>query len=92
MDEFGRPAVEDEQDRQQSNSADRNGDFDHPIQSPMVFDEQRRKTSPSPAPFSDYAPAVAATTVISPVHGQNGQQQNMEEEEGGGGCCKCVIM
>ncbi|KAF9479913.1 hypothetical protein BDN70DRAFT_657638 [Pholiota conissans] len=93
MDEFGRPAVEDEQDRQQSNGADRNGDFDHPIQSPTVFDEQRRKTSPSPAPFSDYAPPVAATTVISPVHGQmNGQQQNMEEEEGGGGCCKCVIM
>lgn len=55
--------------------------------------QDNRRISPSPSPFSQYAPpdAQPAPPVVSiPKDVEQGQPE--EEEERGAGCCKCVIM
>ncbi|KAF8158495.1 hypothetical protein B0H34DRAFT_461806 [Crassisporium funariophilum] len=50
------------------------------------------RISPSPAPFSHYAPNNAQLASTSQGANANAQQDLKEEEVDSGGCCKCVIM
>jgi len=84
MDEFGR-----HEDLQQSM------DHDEKLvrrMSPMQEDGRlpfRGPPSPSPAPFSQYAPTKA---VVNGAGAQQSQPRPMEEDDKGAGCCQCVIM
>jgi len=65
----------------------------------VSHDEVRHpvRTSPSPAPFAEYAPIRAPDNPFtpSPVATKHEDVQFLsleDEDEGGAGCCKCVIM
>ncbi|KAF8968916.1 hypothetical protein BDZ97DRAFT_1796941 [Flammula alnicola] len=90
MDEFGRPA--DLREGAEENHADGLG-------LPTIHDQTKlpaRENSPSPAPFSHYAPNVQVR-VQQPTAGaqkvQNAHsKEQFEDDDKGAGCCKCVIM
>ncbi|KAF8073532.1 hypothetical protein FPV67DRAFT_1559938 [Lyophyllum atratum] len=92
MDEFGRPTpqtrhVSLSEDDELSNTL---------VSNPTSHDQTRLpvRTSPSPAPFSDYAPMRVGekNALGAAMTGQGGQQQLQDEKDEGGGCCKCIIM
>ena len=94
MDEFGRPA--------QQNYDDVYAEAERPVGLQTIHDEVQlphRQQSPSPAPFSHYAPTNVQQANPTQVGLQPGQgashskqktQQKDDDEEAG--CCKCVIM
>lgn len=98
MDEFGRPAAPN--DNTQSDAAPGGGGREDANGHPPTAFERQRQQSPSPAPFSHYAPPAATTAKVTlgglqvqeRVHGQRQEQQEQEAEAAGAGCCKCVIM
>ncbi|KIM42964.1 hypothetical protein M413DRAFT_443784 [Hebeloma cylindrosporum] len=87
MDEFGRP-----EDLQPSTEQDEklvNG------VSPMQEDGRlpfRNQPSPSPAPFSHYAPTSVKVVVNGAGGGQQSQLNQKEDDDKGAGCCQCVVM
>ncbi|KAF8743747.1 hypothetical protein AX14_000715 [Amanita brunnescens Koide BX004] len=94
-DEFGRPAPfndEEKQDEEQELQVTK------PESQSISHDEVRLpvRTSPSPAPFAEYAPIRVPGRAHPPVatKPEHVQQEPPEEEEDkdGAGCCKCVIM
>lgn len=94
MDEFGRPAeeaaVEEKQDKENVIRPELWSTGHDQVCLPA-------RTSPSPAPFADYAPirspgqtfSVPAITYPEDVRHMPPQE---EEDKDGAGCCKCVIM
>lgn len=94
MDEFGRPA--------EQNYRDPNVEGGRPGGLQTIHDDiqlPHRQQSPSPAPFSHYAPTNVQQAHPAHVGVQPGQEtfsseQKMQQKDDDdeAGCCKCVIM
>lgn len=95
MAEFGRPAQSDDEEEQE----EKEHQVTKPEPLPISHDEVRLpvRTSPSPAPFAEYAPIrVLAQTYPPAVTTKPEDLQHAppeeEEDKDGSGCCKCIIM
>ena len=94
MDEFGRPA--------QQNYDDVYAEAERPVGLQTIHDDVQlphRQQSPSPAPFSHYAPTnvqQANPTQVGLQPGQGAshskQKTQQKDDDDEAGCCKCVIM
>lgn len=81
MDEFGRPA-EDLQESEEVEQSANTPTAVHKDDKALV----RIQRSPSPVPFSQYAPENIGMMNSAPP------QPPPEENHNGAGCCRCVIM
>ncbi|KAF9522584.1 hypothetical protein CPB83DRAFT_871954 [Crepidotus variabilis] len=89
MDEFGRPAEEDERLSKSEDTVTTPTTL-----APDVSFPTRPAASPSPAPFAHYAPTSfkVVEPSITPAQHQQDVEDIQEQEEKGAGCCKCVVM
>ena len=94
MEEFGRPAQFDDEE-EQDEEKERQVTKPEPLS--ISHDEVRLpvRTSPSPAPFAEYAPIRVLAQGYPPAVTTKPEDYvppEEEEDKDGGGCCKCIIM